>query len=318
LSRLDAALVLAAPAPTMRLAVARVALSGLEAALLLTPFASTMSDAERRATISSPLGAALLLTLSPAHGTPPAHATVAPPKPNGAGATSRATYRSVSLRSVWSVLLQGRRLTRWAFFRRSKVQRSAQCSQSLSRNRFRLLLDVENLTPLRCAITAVTHPLSALIAPLVHTGHHTHDGGSARAGQTLGSAKVVNSAWAGDVRWVCSRAGWTATPPHPPPPGSQAACPFVPLLQTLMVGSNTRHSTSTARRRDTLECTCFSEGGCSEGVGVGELPQLCENSTRLPPWPAQCRWESAVHGQPPYTHTHRCTSRVFSVSRTAS
>jgi hypothetical protein len=36
--------------------------------------------------------------------------------------------------------------------------------------------------------------------------------------------KVVKSAWAGDVRWVCSRAGWTGTPPHPPPPGSQAAC----------------------------------------------------------------------------------------------
>jgi hypothetical protein len=36
--------------------------------------------------------------------------------------------------------------------------------------------------------TAATHPLSALNAPLVHTGHHTHDGGSARAGQTLGSA----------------------------------------------------------------------------------------------------------------------------------
>jgi len=59
------------------------------------------------------------------------------------------------------------------------------------------------------------------------SAHRTHDGGSARAGQTLGSAcliKMVNSAWAGDVRWVCSRAGWTGTPPHPPPPGSQAAC----------------------------------------------------------------------------------------------
>jgi hypothetical protein len=48
--------------------------------------------------------------------------------------------------------------------------------------------------------TAVTHPLSVLNDPLVHTGHHTHDGGSARAGQTLGSAcliKMVNSAWRG-------------------------------------------------------------------------------------------------------------------------
>ena len=38
------------------------------------------------------------------------------------------------------------------------------------------------------------------------------------------SVNIVNSAWAGDVRWVCSRAGWSGTPPHPPPPGSQAAC----------------------------------------------------------------------------------------------
>jgi hypothetical protein len=30
------------------------------------------------------------------------------------------------------------KLTRWAFFRSSKVQRSAQCSQSLSRNHLRL------------------------------------------------------------------------------------------------------------------------------------------------------------------------------------
>jgi hypothetical protein len=71
--------------------------------------------------------------------------------------------------------------------------------------------------PLRCVpFTAVTHPLSALNAPLVYTGHPKHDGGSARAGQTLGSAcpaKMVKSAWAGDVRWVCSRAGCTGTSP---------------------------------------------------------------------------------------------------------
>jgi hypothetical protein len=55
--------------------------------------------------------------------------------------------------------------------------------------------------PLRCVpFTAVTHPLSVLNDPLVHTGHYIHDGGSARAGQALGSAcraKMVNSAWAG-------------------------------------------------------------------------------------------------------------------------
>jgi hypothetical protein len=60
-------------------------------------------------------------------------------------------------------------------------------------------------TQLHCVapFTAVTNPLSALTDPLVHTIHTT--GGSARAGQTLGSAcliKMVNSAWEGDVRWV--------------------------------------------------------------------------------------------------------------------
>jgi hypothetical protein len=55
-------------------------------------------------------------------------------------------------------------------------------------------------TQLRRAITTATHPLSALNDPLVHIKHPTHDGGSARAGQTLGSAcraKMVKSAWGG-------------------------------------------------------------------------------------------------------------------------
>ena len=75
------------------------------------------------------------------------------------------------------------------------------------------------------------HPLSALNAPLVYIGHHAHDGGSARAGQTLQhvSIQMVNSAWARDVRWACSRAGWTGIPPHPQTPGSQAACSDVPV-----------------------------------------------------------------------------------------
>jgi hypothetical protein len=102
-------------------------------------------------------------------------------------------------------------------------------------------------------------PLSPQRSTSAHRTPYTR-GGSARAGKTLGSAcldKVVNSAWAGDVRWVCSRAGWTETRPLPPPPGSQAACASLPLLQTLMVRSNTptphRYTASTARRRDTLE-----------------------------------------------------------------
>jgi hypothetical protein len=57
-----------------------------------------MSDAVRRATISSPLGAALLLTPPPAHDTPLAHATVAPPKPNGlVGVVAGASVDSMGL-----------------------------------------------------------------------------------------------------------------------------------------------------------------------------------------------------------------------------
>jgi hypothetical protein len=37
------------------------------------------------------------------------------------------------------------------------------------------------------------------------------------------STKVVR-ALGRDVRWACSRGGWSGTPQHPPPPGSQAAC----------------------------------------------------------------------------------------------
>jgi hypothetical protein len=50
-------------------------------------------------------------------------------------------------------------------------------------------------------------------------------------GQTLQhvSIQMVNSAWARDVRWACSRAGWTGIPPHPQTPGSQAACSDVPV-----------------------------------------------------------------------------------------
>jgi hypothetical protein len=47
------------------------------------------------------------------------------------------------------------------------------------------------LTALR-PIHSRHRPLSVLNGPLVHTGHNTHDGGSARAGQTLGSACPAN------------------------------------------------------------------------------------------------------------------------------
>jgi hypothetical protein len=122
--------------------------------------------------------------------------------------------------------------------------------------------------------TATTHPFSVLNNPLVHIRHKMLAvREQVRRWVQHVSIQMVNSAWAGDVRWVCSRAGWTGTPPYPPPPGSQAAC-VVPLLQTLMAArthATPHHCTAfTARRRDTLECTC-SEGE-TVGVCAGNKP----------------------------------------------
>ena len=61
-------------------------------------------------------------------------------------------------------------------------------SQSFRRQTAACPWPSSTLTPPKPTGTPFTHPLSALIDPLVHTGHHTHDGRSARAGQTLGSA----------------------------------------------------------------------------------------------------------------------------------
>jgi hypothetical protein len=90
--------------------------------------------------------------------------------------------------------------------------------------------------------TATTHPLSVLNNPLLHIRHKTVAvREQVRRWVQHVSIQMVNSAWAGDVRWVCSRAGWTGTPPYPPPPGSQAVC-AVPYPNP-DGGSNTRHST---------------------------------------------------------------------------
>jgi hypothetical protein len=124
-------------------------------------------------------------------------------------------------------------------------------------------------SPLRRAITAATHPLSALDAPLVHTGHHTHDGGSARAGRRWVqhvSPRWSRALWAGDVRWVCSRAGWTGTPPQPPPPGSQAACPASAASPNPdRLGDTPLHTA--ARRPQHDGGTPWSVLCCSEGAG---------------------------------------------------
>ena len=87
--------------------------------------------------------------------------------------------------------------------------------------------------------------------------HPTHDGGSARAGQTLQhvSLKVVNSAWAGTYGGCVVGQDRQELPRtlH----RQVRRLLVVPLLQTLMVGSNTptphRCTAFTARRRDTLE-----------------------------------------------------------------
>jgi hypothetical protein len=187
-SGLGAANVLAAPAAAVRDTVARVAFSTLEAALVLAPPAPpppcTRQCPVSRTWSSPPSGSACRLhaprstpcRLELALHSPPPHTAACP----------------------------------WPSSRLSTVRRnpnSAQCSQSLSRNHLPVnpFLNSRNPNSLRRHSQPSPTHLSAL--NLVHIGHQTHDGGSARAGQTLQhvSVKMVNSAWAGDVRWVCSR-----------------------------------------------------------------------------------------------------------------
>jgi hypothetical protein len=206
--------VLAAPAPSMRDALLRAAFSSLGAALVLTPLAPAMRDAALRAACSSCLGAALVL---------------AAPAP---------AMRLALLRAAVSSLLRATLLLTLPL---------AHCAPPGSSN----LLGVTE-TPTHCDIpfTAVPHPPLSPQRSEVHTGHQTHDGGSARAGQTLQhvSIKMVKSVWAGDVRWVCSRGGWPGTPPQSPPPGSQAACTLSSEIR--LIG---RVGFGTGRQRMTLE-----------------------------------------------------------------
>jgi hypothetical protein len=102
--------VLAPPAPSMRFAVRRAAsLSRLGAALLLAALATSMSLAVRRAASLSPLGAALQLTLPPAHGPMQQPPTPLSPQRSasahrtyGGGSTSRSDVGFSMSRSTWS------------------------------------------------------------------------------------------------------------------------------------------------------------------------------------------------------------------------
>jgi hypothetical protein len=127
------------------------------------------------------------------------------------------------------------------------------------------------LPPCVAPFTAATHPLSVLNNPLVHTGHHTHDGGSARAGQ----------------RCSVSRARWSRALGRGTYGGCVVGEDGKGLLRTLhrqvrrllarraaspnlMVGSNTRPHHTAARRPHHDGGTPWSTC-CSEGAGVREL-----------------------------------------------
>jgi hypothetical protein len=159
--------VLAPPSPTMRLAVLGVAFSGLQAVLLLAPPASSVRLAVGRPACNSPLGATLQLA-------PPASAV------------------------------------------RDTVRR-ATCSNPLGTAR-QLTLPLAHGTPPgsrwcrpNCGppFTAVTHPpLSPQRFASAYRTQHTRRWPvreQVRRWVQHVSIKMVNSAWAGDVRWVCSQ-----------------------------------------------------------------------------------------------------------------
>jgi hypothetical protein len=136
-------------------------------------------------------------------------------------------------------------------------------------------------------ITAATHPLSALNAPLVHTGHNTLTTvASARAGQTLQHVRSTRSTALGwgtyggcvvgddgrglllalrrQVRRLLAR-----------------RCRF---SKPLMVGSNNHHSTPPLGVHSTTQGhlgvnLLTSEGGLS-GVWVGEPPSCVSDRGR--------------------------------------
>ena len=149
-----------------------------------------------------------------------------------------------------------------------------------------------NPNSLRRAITAPPNPLSALNDPIVHTGHTT----VAVREQVRRWVQhvVVKSAWAGDVRWVCSRAGWSGTRPHSLPPGSQAACASCrfPALD----GRFERTPLHTATRRPQHDggtpwsVPAVLRVGC-RGCGCVSCPVVCQNGDGGGSW-AGAWWAS--------------------------
>jgi hypothetical protein len=107
------------------------------------------------------------------------------------------------------------------------------------------------------------------------------------------SSKMVNSAWAGHARWVCSRAGGTRTLPHPPPPGSQVACPSLPLLPPLGRFEHT-HPTPFSRRVHSTTEGHLGVHPLFWGRVRSEGGARCSKCAKTPA--VQCRW-TAVHGE---------------------
>jgi hypothetical protein len=257
----------------MRDAVWRAAcLSCLGAALVMAPPGPAMRHAEDRAAPSS-LRAALVL---------------APPAASMRGAVKRAACNSSdgAAPAVRAAVLRAtakRVLGAAALF-------TLPLAPSLLRG-----IPPPKPQPLRRAIYS-RHPLP--LSP--QRSASAHDGGSARAGQTLGSACLIKMVKRGNVR--CSRQDGQgllrtlhrqvrrllARRAASPNPDGRFDTPH-------------RYTGSTARRRDTLEVPAVLGGSALRGVR--ESLRRCESKPE-PPCAVQVA-VTAVHGEPP----HRLTCR---------
>jgi hypothetical protein len=217
----------------VRDAVARVAFSSSVAALYLAPPAPAMPAATLRVAASS-LGAALVL------------------------AAFAAAMRHATPRAALSQLEAALQLTQPPAHGPSGSPHHLAAETLLLCGGF-----LNSRKTLLCGgpITAVTHPLSVLNTMLVHTGHQTHDGGSARAGQTLGMQAMSRSRWSRALGrgtyggWVVGQDGQgllrTLYRQVHRLLARRAAFPPLPVRT-----HPHRCTASTARRRNTLELTC--------------------------------------------------------------